>query len=305
MHNRRGRLVIALQLPTQNTKYYSNEVERCTRKRPGMPSLKHKTATNTSTRLEAKLNSTMPPRTHSERSDSSPISVMRWSDDFSSCSSTSEARGGKPLVKSLRFDEGYNEVFEITHLDDIPDEEVALTWYDSNEYAEIKASYQLTIFMMESGEKLSGDHTPRGLEYRTQEGAWARYENKRDAYNAVLDEQDRQWQRDEDDHDEIARIYLLHSTKCAEAAVVRATDDEKEAMEILRSIMPPKKSSKKKKTKSRSMDGKATSTTAQEVLRERSSTRRTEIRDDIKKLKEKGGSAASSTRQSTSRAVVV
>jgi len=124
---------------------------------------------------------------------------MRWSDDYSSCSSTTDARGsGKdsklPLVKQLRFDEKQNQIFEITHLDDIPDNEVAATWYDSNEYAEIKSAYQLTIFMMESGEKLSGDHTPRGLEYRTQEGAWARYENKRDAYNAVLDEQDRQWQ---------------------------------------------------------------------------------------------------------------
>lgn len=283
-----------------------------------MSSLKQsKAATkNKKTSLKDKLESTMPPRSLSDRSDRSPISVMRWSDDYSSCSSSSDVRaGGKdkmPLVKSLRFELDRNEIFEITHLDDIPDDEIAETWFDSNEYAEIKASYQLTIFMMESGEKLSGDHTPRGLEYRTQEGAWARYENKRDAYNAVLDEQDRQWQRDQDDHDEIARIYLEHSSKCAKAAAQRARQDERDALEILRTIMPPKRKDskkacggkKKEKSKRRGESVLVDKTAAQEMLRQGSNTRRTEIRDDIKKLKEKGGSA-SSTRSCVDRTVAV
>lgn len=143
-----------------------------------------------------------------------------------------------PLSKSLKFSD-MNEVFHIYHLDDISDEQVAATWYNAKEYAEIKSSYQATIFMMESGEDLSGDeHTSRGLEYRTQDGAWARYENKRDAYNAVLDEQDRQWKVDRDDDEKISRIYLEHSTKCARAANARAIEDEKHAKKVLRSIMP-------------------------------------------------------------------
>ena len=119
---------------------------------------------------------------------------------------------------------------------------IAAIWYDAEEYAEIKAAYQLTIFFMEAEDasKLNEnpeEHTSRGLEYRTQEGAWARHENKRDAYNAVLDEQDRQWQKDVDDFDEISRIYQTHSKKCAEAAHLRALQDEKEAKEYCKSVM--------------------------------------------------------------------
>jgi hypothetical protein len=251
----------------------------------------------------------MPPRAITEQLSSG---VMRWSDDVS-CSSSSfsvESRGVKkyPLVKALRFDDSMNRVHPIQHLNEIPESQIKETWYTAEEYGEIKAAYQLTIFMMEAGEELKSDeHTSRGLEYRTQEGAWARYENKRDAYNAVLDEQDRQWQRDADDHDEIARIYLQHSAKCAEAAARRAAGDEVEAREILKSIIPPKRRSiktrssssdlskklekdKMKLRKSKSIAGDeprshgsyssgSTSTSA--------SSRRTEVRDDIKLLQKK------------------
>lgn len=234
----------------------------------------------------------MPPRSMSS-SDRSPLSVMRYSDDVSTCSSTMDAHGSKdrvPLNKSVRFVEERNKIFPITHLDDMEESEVASIWYDSNEYAEIKSSYQLTIFMMEAGEKLNGDeHTSRGLEYRTQEGAWARYENKRDAYNAVLDEQDRQWERDQDDHEAISRIYLEHSAKCAEAAAARALQDQKEAREILGSIIPKKKTKKSSSSSSKTKRRGAAEGVdkAQELLRERSSIRRSEIRDDIKKLQKK------------------
>jgi hypothetical protein len=234
---------------------------------------------------------------------------MRWSDEQSTSSSTVEnsktkkKRGKGP--KGVKFADERNEVYAITHLDDIPEEEVNATWYDGGEYSEIKQSYQLTIFMMEAGEKLNAEeHTSRGLEYRTQEGAWARYENKRDAYNAVLDEQDRQWQDDADDDEKISQIYLEHSTKCAQAAVQRAKADEAEALAILESIMPKnyrKKQAKKKdksedgekKKKKKSNKGAADISQAQEMLRERSTVRRNEIQDDIRRLgKSKSGSPA-------------
>jgi hypothetical protein len=239
--------------------------------------------------------STMPPRAITERS---PSGVMRWSDDVSCSSGSVESRGLKkyPLVKALRFEENMNRIHPIPHLDEMPQSEVRATWYTAEEYGEIKAAYQLTIFMMEAGEELKVDeHTSRGLEYRTQEGAWARYENKRDAYNAVLDEQDRQWQRDVDDHDEIARIYLQHSAKCAEAAASRAAVDEIEAREILKSIIPPKRRSIKKKNsdlskkleKDKLKIRRSKSADGERLLPERSSSRRTEVRDDIKLLQKK------------------
>jgi len=149
-------------------------------------------------------------------------------------------------VKSVAFAE-QNEVFEITHLDDMPAEDITAIWYDAEEYAEIKQSYQLTIFLMESDKLVEDDeHTSRGLEYRTQEGAWARYENKRDAYNAVLDEQDRQWKKDLDDWEAISKVYREHSEKCQKAANERAAKDEKIIIEYARSNPIEEKKSKKK-----------------------------------------------------------
>ena len=182
-----------------------------------------------------------------------------------------------------------NEVFDIPHLNDMTDEDVINIWYQAEDYNDIKASYQLVIVKMESGEFREDCHqTCRGLEYRTQEGAWARYENKRDAYNAVLDEQDRQWKVDKDDHDKISSIYLQHSQKCADAAVVRAALDAKEAREICSDILKRRKVRKKKSRKDcePAMTVPRVDDIAQ-VLQERSFSRRNEIRDDIKKQQAK------------------
>jgi hypothetical protein len=186
----------------------------------------------------------MPPRSLSERS---PVSVMRW-DDASTISSMDIKSNGKlPLAKSVRFSEK-NEIFPMQHLDEMSDEDIFAIWYTSKEYSDIKQAYQATIFMMESGETITGDeHTTRGLEYRTQEGAWARYENKRDAYNAVLDEQDRQWKVDKDDYEKIRQIYLKHSTKCGNAAIVRALQDERDIKDYMAEETKVKKMRKVKK----------------------------------------------------------
>jgi hypothetical protein len=186
----------------------------------------------------------MPPRSLSDRS---PVSVARWRDDYGSSTSFDLKTSKSPLSKSLKFADA-NEVFHVDHLDDIDDEQILATWYNANEYSQIKSSYQTTIFMMETGENMLDDHTSRGLEYRTQDGAWARYEKKRDAYNAVLDEQDRQWKVDRDDDEKIRMIYLEHSSKCGDAAHMRAVEDEKVARKHLRSIMPKKRDANTKKT---------------------------------------------------------
>jgi hypothetical protein len=185
----------------------------------------------------------MPPRSLSDRS---PVSVARWRDDYGS-SSTHDVKTSKaPLSKSLTFADD-NEIFYVDHLDDISDDQILATWYNANEYSEIKSSYQTTIFMMETGEKMLEDiHTSRGLEYRTQDGAWARYGKAR-RYNAVLDEQDRQWKVDRDDDEKIRCIYLEHSTKCSDAAHMRAVEDEKIARKHLRSIMPKRRDPNTKK----------------------------------------------------------
>lgn len=184
----------------------------------------------------------MPPR-HAAITDRSPVCVSRWDDD-----TNSDKKGTIPVVKSVAFAE-HNEVFEIWHINDFPESMISEIWYDGEEYAEIKGSYQSTIFMMEAGHKLDEvEDTSRGLEYRTQEGAWARYENKRDAYNLVLDEQDKQWKFDKDDWDAISGKYLEVSTKCIKAANERGMQDELDVLDYLKDV-PIIKKVKKKKSK--------------------------------------------------------
>jgi hypothetical protein len=243
------------------------------------------------------------------KKDRAQCQQMRWTDDCSSgCSSETRTSCLKkekmPHNRTVNIVEEKNEIFFITHLDDIPDDEYELIWYDAEEYAEIKQMYQVTIIMMETGEPIEPEeeHTSRGLEYRTQEGAWARHENKRDACNAVLDEQDRQWQDDSDDFELISSLYVEHSKKCLEAAAERGMNDEREAVEIFKSLdipepapaLPEKKAKKKKKSDRKGKRKSKTERDAdkigdkvnkvKETLRESSGSRRSEVLDDIKRL---------------------
>ena len=237
----------------------------------------------------------MPPRSNSSNSQS--IGVYAINDDYSYGSSeelvfnTSQSmkrKVNKP-GKSIRFSEK-NQIFNVPHLDDIGEAAIAEIWYNASEYSEIKSSYQLTLFMMENGElKETDEHTSRGLEYRTQQGAWARYENKRDAYNAVLDEQDRQWKADKDDHDALSRIYLHHSTKCAIAASERGDADAKEAKEICQDILKRRKV-RRKKSGAKESAVESTAPVAEKVrqlIREQSFSRRGQVREDIEKQQAK------------------
>lgn len=174
----------------------------------------------------------MPPRSLSA---SNEVGIAHWDDSDiyeSSEDVKSRTKGTVTLTKSVKITD-HREVFFIEHIDEFSEEDVAAIWYDANEYAAMKTDYKATVFLMECGKPLSNDEqTCRGLEYRSQAGAWARYENKRDAYNAVLDEQDIQWKKDVDDCDALSRVYLLHSTKCQEAAVVLGRQDAAEAQNI-------------------------------------------------------------------------
>jgi hypothetical protein len=148
-----------------------------------------------------------------------------------------------PLTKCVYFSDDLVEVFPIKHIDDFSESEVATIWYNGDEYADIKSDFKATVFLMESGKELPEDHTSRGLEYRTQQGAWTRYENKKNAHNAVLDEQDKQWKADADDFDAMACVYMEVSRKCIEDALELARRDAVEAQTLyegLNSLFAPK-----------------------------------------------------------------
>lgn len=104
-----------------------------------------------------------------------------------------KTKTSKKKKRSIRFcDKGHLcEYFDMYEEDLHPD-----LWFTPEAYDEMKSSFEFTIFMMDAGcpEKVEDNETmtTRGLEKRTEEGQWKRYERKRGYYNEVLDEQERQ-----------------------------------------------------------------------------------------------------------------
>lgn len=131
---------------------------------------------------------------------------------------------------------GKKHIKKIPHINTMTEEEIEQIWYSHYDYDDIKASFEYTVFMMDAGEARtveSDDHTTRGLEMRTEEGAWARFEHKRDAYNAVLDEQDRQWNDGEDDPEQMAALCLEVTESAYKGAAERGAKDATEIEEYV------------------------------------------------------------------------
>lgn len=146
----------------------------------------------------------------------------------------------KRKKKSVRFVEANNTVSYITHINDMPDDVVDAVWTSEIEYNQIVASYQQTVSRMESGEIPRNDPSTRGLEGRTRVGYTQRFQRRHTAYNAILDEQDAQWDKGatdkqfQYDFDTIAAIYSQYTGPSYKDAYVKAKQDEHDAMMVHR-----------------------------------------------------------------------
>jgi hypothetical protein len=138
--------------------------------------------------------------------------------------------------KSVTFREERNEMHHIEH---VSSEECNAIWWSQEEFKQFELSINAVIVAMatDSAMTLSSKNdqeTFRGLESWTPSGFLAREENRSNTFNAVLDEQDRQWDDDaaeDDQHDTIARVSSAHSKQSVAAAAARALDDERETFE--------------------------------------------------------------------------
>jgi len=190
------------------------------------------------------------PKQASRRCDS-PVSVVQEIDIDSPASTSPSGSSNKSGQQRLKVDrksvrfarEGDNMVVHVSHYAGMSQRQKAALWFDAGDYAKIKASCLMTIAIMEAGEKPTLS-SGRGLEARTSEGSWERLEFRRAAADAVLDQQDRNWDDNVDDDAgalAIAEAYKPHSRACAGVAAARAAVDEKEAAEILQPIVPPRR----------------------------------------------------------------
>jgi len=174
------------------------------------------------------------------REQNSPSSVRRGFDEFDKRSEKSPIpvrKLFKPVASRSVNWASQCEVFEIIHINDMEDEEVFSCWYHEEDYSMIKKRIRLSVLLMEAGRAVEGpDHTDRGIECRTADGARQRYRNRRTTVNAVLDEQDRQWDNNVQDDDRLAKVSMGHSGKSRVSGMVRARQDQEVVKAHLRAL---------------------------------------------------------------------
>lgn len=146
---------------------------------------------------------------------------------------TSTSATSKPR-RRVQFKETVS-VRPIVHVNNMCDDEIADVWYNKTECQDMKRSMALTVKMISAG-LFQGDddeHCARGLEYRTRAGATRRRENKVNALDAVLDEQDRQRGRGmEPDDEAIRQCFLDENLHCRLAALEKGIADQEEARSL-------------------------------------------------------------------------
>jgi hypothetical protein len=121
-------------------------------------------------------------------------------------------------------------IYDVLHIDDYSDEDIACTWYDANELEMIKKTDVInTLSMMNKGGLQIPEDNPwyccRGLESFTREGSARKRANRANGWDAVLDEQDLQWDGGICDPQAIANAYSELSHDCRDAAVMKAIQD--------------------------------------------------------------------------------
>ena len=110
------------------------------------------------------------------------------------------------------------------------EEELDACWFRGDEYAAITRSCVKQIQKLEQGSKLRDQkYCSRGLETHTQLAGLAKAQNRRAAWDAVLDEQEEQVSLGVVDDEPIAQRYQDASSSCQLWAVKIALDDQREA----------------------------------------------------------------------------
>lgn len=174
------------------------------------------------------------------------FSVVDWSDDdsspFDQCDySSSGSSSSSTLLSSLssktptvRFSQN-DEIFLIPHVKEYSEEDIQAIWYRPYEFREMRSQAHRIVHAIEQQKQHqtipaapseSDSMTMRGLEFRTSEGSLKRSLHKREAYTAVMEEQERQWMTGQEDPDRIAAAYKIISTKCHGLALFRGIRDE-------------------------------------------------------------------------------
>ena len=117
---------------------------------------------------------------------------------------------------------------------EIPQEEFEAAWYCHQEFRAMKKAMVPIVKKMAKGLPLDDDEESRGLEHKTPQGSKKRCANRDIALDAVLQEQDRQWEYDRSDAIALSKVYNQSSAHCLMQAYLIAKGDEEYVLNEVR-----------------------------------------------------------------------
>jgi hypothetical protein len=127
--------------------------------------------------------------------------------------------------KSVSFSESARMKKHI-HINNFTQEEIDACWFPEAERSQSRQEIDYTIELMTRGEDIDASkYCTRGLECRTPQGAATKNQNKVDAWDTVMDEQDRQFSIGIIDIDSLSMAYIQSSRSCQVSAAAMASLD--------------------------------------------------------------------------------
>jgi hypothetical protein len=141
----------------------------------------------------------------------------------------------KPITRRPRkvawINEHLNQVKTTINRDDLTKEEIQAAWYSGTEYSRFRRDIGTTVYLINNDpDQVDGVHyTCRGSECRMEESVERRHRWRFQAWSAVLDEQDVERQRGENDVDWVAAVYSQSARTALRVALQLASQDEQDA----------------------------------------------------------------------------
>jgi hypothetical protein len=158
------------------------------------------------------------------------------------------------MNKFVSFDSSRNTVKEISHVKDLSFEEIEALWLRPSDYTDIQVDYKITVTKLMHGYTVEENdaETKRGLECWLPSVAMSRNRLARDAFYAVIEEQEIQRGGSFHDPERIAELYVEPARQSHDSARSLGRQDEEEAKIIAGIIIPDvkKKDMNKRKRKS-------------------------------------------------------
>ena len=139
--------------------------------------------------------------------------------------------------KSVTFSATLAQVKDVLSVKNYTNEEIHASWYNKSDYKNFKRSVLTTLKLNRAGELPKGggndEHTMRGIECRTREGAAEHKAVKAQVKTAVLEEQQRQQSQGVSDPELLALLAQQITADQQHQAFIHGMCDELEARDYL------------------------------------------------------------------------